>query len=94
MNINIVKHVNDITGFVEAYEEVYESVRKKQQTDSNEAFILMRAYNVVDEFEQRYNVNLIKTEDNNSSVEGMVFSFDSVDFKTVENQTMCLLKWT
>jgi hypothetical protein len=91
--MNIIKHVNDITGFVEAYEEVYESVRKKYQTDSNEAFIVMRAYDVVDAFEQRYNVNLIKTEDN-GDIYVLGLPFDSVDFKTVENQTMCLLKWT
>jgi hypothetical protein len=53
----------------------------------------MRAHDVVEAFQEKYNVNLIKTQDDESSVGDMVFSFDTVNFKTPENQTMCLLKW-
>ena len=90
--MDITKHVNDINGFVEAYEEVYESVRIKKDGTGDTSFILMRAHDVVEAFQEKYNVNLIKTQDDESSVGDMVFSFDTVNFKTPENQTMCLLK--
>jgi len=87
--MNITRHVTDIKGFTEAYEDVYESIRQLQQNTENKPFILMRAQNVVDAFERRYNVVLLKEYDEVS----MVFSFDTVNFKTEENLTMCLLKW-
>jgi thiamine pyrophosphokinase len=92
--MDITKHVDSIAGFVEAYEEVYESVLKKQKNTENTAFSLMRAQNVVKEFEQKYDVELLHTNTALSGVSDMVFAFDTVNFKTAENQTMCLLKWT
>jgi len=86
------KHVNEINGFIEAYNNVYESARAKKLSDGG--FILMRAHEVVEDFEKMYNVKLLKTESGNSPVDEMVFDFDTVDFKTEENMTMCLLKWS
>ena len=90
--MNTRKHVNEISGFVEAYEEVYDSVRA-QVTDNDGLFVLMRGHEVVDVFEQKYNVTLLSISDTSPGVGDMVFSFDTVDFKTEENQTMCILKW-
>ena len=91
--MDITKHVNDINGFVEAYEEVYESVRIKKDGIGDNSFILMRADDVVEAFQEKYNVNLIRVNEP-SGVQEMMFSFDTVDFKTEENLIMCLLKWS
>jgi hypothetical protein len=94
--MNTKKHVNEIAGFAEAYEEVYEAVRLPQKGNQfDNLFVLMRAHVVVDAFEEKYNVTLLNVGDINISAVGdMVFSFDTVDFKTEENMTMCLLKWS
>ena len=90
--MNLTKHINKINGFTEAYEEVYESVRVL--TAKNDGFVLMRAHEVVEAFEEKYNVELISTSDDISPLENMVYNFDSVNFKTRENLIMCLLKWS
>ena len=92
--MDIIKHVNDINGFVEAYEEVHETVRAKIEAQPNAGFVMMRAYEVVKDFEKLYNVKLLKTEDSTSPFSGIVYEFDTVDFLTEENMTMCLLKWS
>jgi hypothetical protein len=89
--MNLTKHINKINGFAEVYDEVYDSVRVL--TTKNDGFVLMRAHDVVEAFEKKYNVELIRTSDI-SSVQEMVYNFDSVNFKTRENLIMCLLKWT
>lgn len=93
--MDTIKHVNEINGFVEAYEEVYNDVLKNRSSYKKDdfGFVLMRAHDVVEEFEKRYNVNLL-SKNHKSSVGEMVYAFDTVDFKTEENMTMCLLKWT
>ena len=93
--MNIIKHVNDINGFTEVYEEVYESVRNIKKTQASDTgFIMMRAHEVVEDFEKLNNVKLLKTEDSTSPFSGIVYEFDTVDFLTEENMTMCLLKWS
>ena len=89
--MNLTKHINKINGFAEVYEEVYDSVRVL--TAKNDGFVLMRAHDVVEAFEKKYDVELISTSDI-SPVQEMVYNFDSVNFKTRENLIMCLLKWS
>ena len=89
--MNLTKHINKINGFAEVYDEVYDSVRVL--TTKNDGFVLMRAHDVVEAFEKKYDVELISTSDI-SPVQEMVYNFDSVNFKTRENLIMCLLKWS
>ena len=90
--MNLTKHINKINGFAEVYDEVYDSVRVL--TTKNDGFVLMRAHEVVEAFEKKYDVELIRTEENVDKVQEMVYNFDSVNFKTRENLIMCLLKWS
>jgi len=91
--MNITKHISEIIGFREVYEEVYESIRKKKELSNGCGFILMRAREVVEEFENKYDVKLLRVGDT-LTVGDVIFSFDTVNFKTEENLTMCLLKWS
>lgn len=86
------KHIDEVNGFIEAYNKVYESIYKLK--DSNGGFTLMKSQDVVFAFEKKFNVKLLKTERGNSPIGEMVFDFDTIDFITEENLTMCLLKWS
>ena len=89
--MSTTRHVSEIAGFVESYGEVYDCVRAQQPPPTGDPFILIRAQDVADAFEKKYDVKVSVSD--TSAVGDMVFPFDTVDFKTEENLTMCILKW-
>lgn len=93
----MIENIKNIPNFNNIYNSVYNEV--KSRLDKNDIFIIVRSKKVREEFEKKFNVKTLNTKNNTNGITGyefddVIYPFDSIDFLTEENKTMCLLKWT
>jgi len=92
----MVMNIKNIPNFNNIYNSVYEEVKSRQKKSNT--FVIVRSRKVIERFEEKFNIKTLNTITKDEGVVGyefdnMVYPFDSIDFGSEENMTMCLLKW-
>ena len=95
-NSSTVVPLSEINSFIKVYYEVYNEVNDEIRALSkkNEPFMITPMDSIKARFEQKYNVTLLESNEQPNKSSMLLGKINAIDFKTKENMTMCMLKWT